>query len=351
MEHPGPRPEDAVQDEKNEQAEQDERLDWFRQQPEFPVPRDADADPVVKVWQLTRFRLRSRRFTGRVDHALVLVTRKGSYRVFLPPERPTGVRGCIALYEVDTDTHSFRLDVPLPSREDTFEFEVTADVTWRVLRPDLFVASQERDVPGLVARRLLPVLRAASRSHPMEESAAAEEAVRRAVEANSSVGAAEGLQVTCFVRLRRDATERSHQARLRTARHAWEAAEPEHRASTLRDRYEAARLAEKIKFYDDQLAKGGTVSLALHLAAHPEDTQAVLERLRADDAERVKNQLHLIDQALESKRLEDYQLAEPHQLIAERMAAILHPKEPTPTAELPPPHGELPREDSPESGA
>lgn len=205
-------------------------------------------------------------------------------------------------------------------------------------------------MPGLVTRRLLPVFRAASRSHPIEESAAAEEAVRRSVEAASPIGATVGLEVTCFVRLRRDATERSHQARLRTARHEREAAEPEHQAATLRDLYETARLAERIKFYDAQLAKGGTVALALHLAAHPEDTQAVLEHLRTEEAELVKNQLHLIDQALENKRLEDYQLEEPHQLIAERMAAILHAKETPPAAQPPPSYGELPREDSPESG-
>ncbi|MEV0485544.1 hypothetical protein AB0I69_33680 [Streptomyces sp. NPDC050508] len=356
MEHSGPQPENPEHTQRPEDAKplentaQDERLDWFRQRPEPPVPGHDDADPVLFVWQLSRFRLRSHRYTGTIHHALVLATRKGSYRAFLPPERPTSLRGCAALYEVDTDTHAFRLDVPLPSREDAFEFEATADITWRVVQPDLFVASQERDVPGLVTRRLLPVLRAASRSHPIEESAAAEEAARRAVEAASPVAAAAGLKVTCFVRLRRDASERSHQARLRTARHEREAAEPEHQAATLRDRYETARLAERIEFYDAQLAKGGTVALALHLTAHPEDTQAVLEHLRSEEAELVKNQLHLIDQVLEGKGLEDYQLERPHQLIAERMAAILHAKETPPAAEPPPSYGELPREDSPESG-
>ncbi|WP_019055487.1 hypothetical protein [Streptomyces prunicolor] len=347
MEHPDPQPAHA---ERPEDAAQDERLDWFLQRPEPSMPGHDDADPVRTVWQLPRFRLGNRRFTGRVDHALVLVTRKGSYRAFLPPERPTSVRGCVALYEVNTDTHTFRLNVPLPSRDDASEFEATADITWRVIRPDLFVASQERDVPGLVSRRLLPVFRAASRSHPIEDSPAAEEAVRSAVEAASPVGATAGLEVTCFVRLRRDATERSHQARLRTARHDWEAAEPEHRAATLRARFETARLAEKIEFYDAQLARSRTAALALHLAAHPEDTQVVMEHLRTEEAELVKNQLHLIDQALDGKRLEDYQLAEPHQLIAERMAAILHAKETPPAAEPPPSYGELPRKDSPESG-
>ncbi|MCG0062861.1 hypothetical protein L0F81_06080 [Streptomyces tricolor] len=311
-----------------------ERLDWFRQEPERSDPYRLDADPVRTVWQLPRFRLGGRRFTGRIDHALVCVTRKGVYDTFLPPDRPTSVRRYVALYEVDTGPHTFRLRVPLPSLVDSFEFEATADVTWRVAVAERFVQSKERDVPGLITRALLPVMRAASRRHPIEASAGAEQSVQRAVGA-SDIGSEQGLRVDWAIRLRRDAAERSHQTRLRTARHEAEAVQPEHEASLLRQRLEATRHSERITLYAEQLAKGGIAALALHLAAHPDDTSLVLTHLSQEQAQLVQNQLHLIDQALEKNRLEDYQMEVPHQLIAERMAALLRTTAPGHAPETP----------------
>ncbi|MFI1413052.1 hypothetical protein ACH4Y0_24500 [Streptomyces sp. NPDC020707] len=358
MKHTG-QPERQGSPGQQDQPQQDERLDWFRQEPLHPTAPQADGDPVHTVWQLPRFGLGGRRFTGRIDHALVCVTRKGAYETFLPPDRPTSVRRYTALYEVDTDPHSFQLSVPLPSLVDSFEFEVTADVTWRVLHPARFVRSQERDVPGLLTRELLPLMREVGRRHSIEDSAGAEQALRLAVgevcSRGSSPGEEQGLQVGCSIRLRRDAAERSHQARLRTARHEAEAAKPEHEASMLRETYEARRRAEQIDFYESTLARGGGAALALHLTAHPDETQLVLEHLQGSQNKLVDTQMHLIEQSLESKRLEDHQLEVPHDLIAERMAAILRttsladgekapPSQPNPAVEA------APTEDSSGSG-
>ncbi|MEY9993515.1 hypothetical protein ABIE67_005547 [Streptomyces sp. V4I8] len=300
-----------------------EQLDWFRQQPQQPAAPRTDADPVHTVWQLPRFSIGNRRFTGRIDHALVCLTRRGEYEAFLPPDRPTSVRRYVALYEVNTDPHAFQLNVPLPSLVDSFEFEATADVGWRVVHPELFVRSQERDVPGLLTRELLPLMRNAGRCHPIEASAEAERAVQQQVDSATSLGRSQGLRVTCSIRLRRDAAERSHQARLRSARHDVEAAKPEHEANRLREAYEAELRAEQIRFYESTLARGGTAALALHLAAHPEETQRVLDHLQAGQNKLLDTQMGLINQALDGKRLEDHQLHEPHELIAERMKTIL----------------------------
>ncbi|MFF5977858.1 hypothetical protein ACFY78_03270 [Streptomyces olindensis] len=317
-----------------------EQLDWFRQQPLHPAAPHSDPDPVRTVWQLPRFHLGGRRFTGRIDHALVCVTRKGAYETFLPPDRPTSVRRFVAVYEVSTDPHTFQLNVPLPSEVDSFEFEVTADVGWRVAHPALFVRSQERDVPSLLTRELLPLMREAGRRHPIDASAEAEREVQRAVREATWLGQAQGLRVTCSIRLRRDATERSHQDRLRTARHEVEAAKPEHAAALLRETYEAERRAEQIRFYELTLARGGTAALALHLAAHPDETQLVLEHLQSGQNRLLDTQVSLINQALDSKRLEDYHLDKPHELIAERMKAILRTTDPS-----------APPEDDPEPGS
>lgn len=297
--------------------------DWF-QESAYSLEHIRRADPVHTVWQLPRLRLGARRFTGRIDHALVCVTRRGAYETFLPPQRPTTVRRYVALYEVSTLPHAFQLRAVLPSDVDSHEFEVTADIDWRVADPARFVASQERDVPGLLSRELLPVMRAASRRHAIAASAQAEHAVQQSVNQAAPVGGDQGLQVTCTVRLRRDAAERTHQERLRTARHEAEAAVPEHEVSLLRQQQEAVVRAEKIKFYEHHLAKGDAAALALHLTEHPDDTRLILDRLRAEQSELTQTQLHLIDQVLEGKGLESYQLEEPHRLIAERMTAILN---------------------------
>ncbi|MFG2649909.1 hypothetical protein [Streptomyces sp. NPDC048436] len=315
--------------------------DWLEQRPEPTVKYSQLTDPVLTVWQLPRLSLGGRRFTGRIDHTLVFVTRKGAYETFPPPARPTSVRRYVALYEVNTDPHSFSARVRLPSTVDSFEFEATADITWRVAVPERFVISQERDVPALLTRELLPLMREAGRRHAIGASADAERAVQQAVDRDPRVGDREGLRVTCSVRLRRDASERAHQDRLRAALHEGEAAVPEHEVAVLHDRHDRQRMAEKIKFYEDCLAKDGIGALALHLAEHRDDTKLVLDHLRADQAELVQTQLHLIDQVLESKGLEDYQLEEPHRLIARRMTDILKSTA-APEGELAPPYPELP---------
>ncbi|MFE7955441.1 hypothetical protein [Streptomyces sp. NPDC057413] len=311
-----------------EHREQD-RLDWYQQQPQPHAVPHTDADPVRTVWQLPRFHLGGRRFTGRIDHALVCVTRKGAYETFPPPDRPTSVRRYVAVYEVNTDPHTFQLTVPLPSAVDSFEFEVTADIGWRVTDAARFVRSQERDVPGLLTRKLLPLMRAASRGHAIEASVEAEQAVQKRVNDAPWLGHDQGLQVTCSVRLRRDAAERLHQARLRMARHEAEAVLPEHEATLHRERYEAERRAERIRFYELTLAKGGTAALALHLAAHPDETRLVLEHLQAGQTRLLDTQVALINQALEEKHLEEYQLEEPRRLVAERMTTILQTTDPS----------------------
>ena len=353
-------PEQPRQAEHTGEQEQTERLDWFQQEPQHSAVPHTDADPVHTVWQLPRFRLGSRRFTGRIDHALVCVTRQGAYETFLPPDRPTTVRRYVALYEIDTDPHSFQLNIPLPSLDDDAEFEATVDITWRVDHPAQLVRSQERDVPGLITRKLLPQLRTASRRHPVRATAEAERAVSDAVAHATWLGDGQGLKVSCSVRLRCDAAERSHQARLRTARHEAEAAEPEHKAAHLRESYEVERRAERIRFYETTLARGGTAALALHLTAHPDETQLVLDHLQAGQNRLVDTQMRLIDQALESKQLEDHQLDEPRQLIADRMSALLRTtalseaEAPQSYPELPPQASAVesaPPEDRPGTGA
>lgn len=308
--------------EAHDTAPRPDDTDWPEEET-LSLPPTPFPDPVLRVRQLPRFRLGGRRFMGRIDHTLVFVTRKGSYETFPPPARPTTVRRYVALYEVDTNPHSFLLRAHLPSQADSVEFEAVAEITWRVTDPARFVVSQERDVPGLLARELVPLMRAASRRHAItERSSRAEQAVQQALDA-APIGDNQGLRATVTVRLRLDAAERTHQERLRTARHESEAAPPEHALSVQRLRQEALIKAQKIKFYEDCLARGDTAALALHLSEHPDDTRLVLQHLGEENKKLLETQRHLIDRVLDKEGLESYQLAEPRQLTAQWMTTVL----------------------------
>ncbi|EMF54936.1 MULTISPECIES: hypothetical protein [Streptomyces] len=289
----------------------------------LPPPSAPFPDPVLRVRELPRLRLGGRRFTGRIDNALVCVPRKGPYETFLPPARPTTLRRYTVLYEVNTEAHSFRLREQLPSQVDSFAFEAVADITWRVADPARFVTSQERNVPGLLIGQLVPLMRTASRGYAIADSSDAEQAVQRAVDSAAPIGVRQGLRATVTVRLRRDTTERTHQERLRTARHEAEAAAPEHTVSIQRQRHEAHMRAERIKFYEDCLARGGTAALALHLTEHPEDTGLVLQHLGEERRQLIETRGHLIDRVLDKEGLESYQMQEPRELTAKWMTTVL----------------------------
>lgn len=302
------------------EPDEPDRLEEEGRLPPQPSPF---RDPVLRVWQLPRLRMGGRRFIGQINNTLVFVTRKGSYETFPPPARPTTVRRYVALYEVNTGPHSFELREHLPSQVDSFEFEVTADVTWRVTDPARFVASQERDVPGLLTRELVPLMRAAGRGHAITESSRAERAVQQTLDEAAPIGAHQGLRATVTVRLRRDVVERMHQERLRTARHEVEAARPEHQVSVQLQQHEARLRMERIRFYEECLARGDTAAPALHLSEHPDDTRLVLQHLGEERKQLVETQRHLIDRVLDKEGLESYQLEQPRELTAQWMTTVL----------------------------
>lgn len=188
-------------------------------------------------------------------------------------------------------------------------------------------------------------MRKTSRCFPIQASAQAERAVQHEVDESIPILAKDsGLRVTCAVQLRRDAAERALQERLRTAQHETQAAMPEHHLELLRLENELARqkyqqqvIAEKIDFYQAQLARGGVQALALHLAEHPDDTRLVVDNLRADDSALVDRQSQLIGRMLQDDAFEEYQLDETRQLMLQRIKEFMVERPTTASGPLPPP--------------
>lgn len=161
----------------------------FRRQPEWQQDANRHStlrDPVLTVKPISRFDYTARRQMTAIDHALVFVTAKGSYDVYIPPHRPSrsdaATRRYTSVYEVDMGSHPVQLDLELPSDDDAFSFGATADLTWRVADPIAYVASGERDVPTRLTRELHQFARPVSRRFAIEDSPSAERGVQQAVE-------------------------------------------------------------------------------------------------------------------------------------------------------------------------
>lgn len=310
----------------------------FRREPDWDQGAHRHSvlvDPVVTVRQLARFDYRKN--YSRIDNALVFTTNKGEHDVYLPPRRPTrselATRRYTAVYEVDMGIHSCSRLLSLPSDNDAFDFSAELAMTWQVIRPDAFVTSRERDVPGLLTRRLEELAREVGRKFPIDRSADAERAMSEAVAAGGPLAGNAGLRVSWALRLRQDDDAVAQQRQLRELRYSDERlgsahdlamredrlraerdrvqAEQQHELAVRRSRQEAELRqleAEKIGYYQSYLQHGGVASWALHLSRHPEDSQRVMESLRKDQLLLIQSQKEVALQVLKGEGgLEDYQ--------------------------------------------
>ena len=333
----------------------------FRRQPEWQQQADRHTpliDPVLAVRPMSRFEYTARRPALAIDHALVFVTAKGTYDTYLPPHRPSRSdavsRHYTSVYEVDMGTHPVHLDIELPSADDAFSFGVDAELTWRVADPVRFVTGGERDVPTRLSREFQHLARPVSRGFAIEDSASAEQAVQRTVDAGG-FAAGIGLDITCVVRLRLDDEAIAHRKQLREIRYAGELLDPRHelemRQQQMQHQIELVRAqqaqelnAQKIKYYQHFLQQGGVTAWALRLAEHPEDTRMVIENMRADQLAVMKTQANVALELLKDEGVENYQKEEPTRRALQYVRDIFDQQLPDdagapsypPPAELPP---------------
>ncbi|MBB5121659.1 PE-PGRS family protein [Streptomyces eurocidicus] len=324
-------------------------------------------DPVVTIQELSRFKpLR----TTRIDYALVFTTAQGGLDAYLPPNRPSrtelATRRWTSVYEVDMGLHEAAAVLALPGSNDAFLFEVSMNCSWQVLTPAAFVASGERDVPGMVQRLVDDAVRPVLRGYAMEDSAAAEQAAQRALAAAGPLGAVAGLHVRCGIQIRRDEAALAHERELRDIEFARRKLDPQHALLMREDELAAERAvaqsehqhrvelraqnlgherrmvqgrqelelqeieAKKIQYYTYYLERGGPSAMAFQLARHPEDARLVMQNLREDQLRAMQSQLQVALQALGGGPggLEEHQLDEPRRLAANVIREVLSAKLP-----------------------
>lgn len=351
--------------------------------PQWHQPADRHTpltDPVITIQELSRFKpLRA----TRIDYALVFTTARGTYDTYLPPRRPGRAdfttKRWQTVYEVDMGVHRSETRLSLPSDDDAFSFGATVDNTWQVTDPARFVASGERNVNALVGRQVEQLARHVSRQFSVQDSPGAELAVQKAVEAAGPLGQAEGLRISCVLRLTLDEDTLAHRRDLRHMRYEGEKLDPGHELRMREDGLAAERAlaqerqhhhialerqtlghqramlhgeqqvelqaveAKKIEFYQYHLQQGGVRAWAFHLAQHPEDSRLVLENMREDQLRLLQTQMELASQVISGEDgLEEHEMAEPRRLALQAMHEILQRR--LPGASAPP---ELPQGGAP----
>lgn len=291
-------------------------------------------DPVLRVWQLPRFGYSKLRFG--VANALVFTSARGDIDAFPPPQRPSGrqvaAKRYSAAYEVDTGVHRCSGSLRLPSLQEALEFTGEWRAAWRVERPDLFVRSNERNVPAYVERLVSGLARAVAGQFAIDDSAAAERAIERAADELGHAWERVGLDVRWSTRLTPDAEAVAHQQELRRLRHAERVLKSSHHLDTQQDELESARElaradqrhqltlrqgeqeadlraleAEKVAYYARYLQQGNVVGWALHLARPSDETKLVMDRLHKEQITLTANQAKLASDLLRNGPLEDYQ--------------------------------------------
>ncbi|MEU9129229.1 hypothetical protein AB0D08_14180 [Kitasatospora sp. NPDC048540] len=287
---------------------------------EWP-PRAGLTDPVLTVRRLGRLGALTGRVAARADCALVLSTAKGGYEVFLPPRRPgrgeLAGRGYQAAFEVDLRIHHLQLTAYLPGLDDIGGFETEVDVDWRVSAADRVVRSGIRDVPALLIPRIQQRMRAVARSFPTDLSGPVEAAVQQTLEAPTAE--AEGLHVTCTVRLTLDPAAQAHKDRMRSYGFDTEA----HPLARRKAQEDSDVLAQKADFYRYHLDHGGVAAWALQLAAHPDDLPTALDHLRTEQQDLVRNQIELVEKLLDRSHFEEFQLEDSTRATLEAITSIL----------------------------
>lgn len=282
-------------------------------------------DPIRSVRALRRFEFVRTHLDISADTALVLIGADGIASTYASNHQPTRgelvVRNYVKLYEVDVAHHHQFFECRLPSRGDASFFLTEVDVRWYVEDPETVARRGVRDVRAAIEPLLRRVMTSRTRRFAIEDNAAAEAEVNRALD-ETRIGDGFGLQVECTARLSLDLDALEHYAVLR--KHSYQTLEDAelHAGAQAATRHEQELIQQRIDFYKRHFLEDHDM-WALMLARNPDDVPLVLEGLRSDERQAMATKLQLIEKLIKSGRLEDHMLEEPTKLALETMREVL----------------------------
>ncbi|HID29832.1 MAG TPA: hypothetical protein EYP19_07480 [Desulfobacterales bacterium] len=284
-------------------------------------------NPIIGKEEIPRLRLFHPRPTPEPGVALVLF-REGQPLVTLwPGDRLTAgeVRwgNYKTIYKVDVTEHSFDFNCTLPCESDAFDFQAEVQVTCSVDNPAVIVERNITDTSAVLEPLIIRTMRGISRDYDVEESAAAEKAISRAVESEPyNVG----LRLNRFVvKLSLEEEARAHIRRLRQIERDKERERREAELGKLRDELEMERMKMKMDFYSPLIREGHWQLLALQLTNHPEDVVAVAQMLSQQRQAEMDHQLKALKIMLEEDALEGFQIEEAGKRVLQRFVESFGP--------------------------
>lgn len=304
-------------------------------------------DPIRSVRPLRRFEFVRAPLDVSADAALVLVGADGTVVTYAAGHQPTrgelAWRNYVKLYEVDLGHHHQFFDYDLPSVGDAFFFHTEVDVSWHVDNPEIVVRHGVHDVRATIEPVLRKVLTGRTRQFKIEESAAAEVEVNRALE-EACIGGHLGLRVNCIVRLTLDAQALEHFTTLRQQRYQTVQDAEQHITAQAAAKQTQELTQQNIEFFKRMLQDEDAM-WALLLERSPDNAAMVLEGLRNDEQQGLATKAQLILKLLESGHLEDHMFEEPARMAAETLHEILAKATDGTSMQRPPHKQQLPQRD------
>lgn len=246
----------------------------------------------------------------RARVALVLVTKKGEHRAFLPDRLPTlgellhSGRG--TLYEVDIGLHHVQLEFDVPTRASSVTARAIVDVEWRVVDPERVVKDGLVDVGQALVPALQDRLGEITRQFDVEDLPGAEVAAQDELD-GLSVGADRGLVTRIFLRL-----QVNELIRIKASAHRDIAAQLDVDAQRLligmEQRMEQLKqellLGVRVNSYQLSIESGDLERFSRQLAQNPDDVNAIVEMVNRQHGENRRVASEFISRLVESGAVE-----------------------------------------------
>jgi len=274
--------------------------------PAMPAePRDSFR-PILADRVLRRFDAFVARPRVRAGVGIVLVNVRGEARSFSPHQWPTLGElvwaGSGSLYEVDMGLHHTEVALQLPAREDAFAFPVRAHVEWQVVDAIQVVRDNIRDVRVILASLLYWVLADQTRSVPVARPAEAETKAQKALNGLDLAGRY-GLRVGIILEFRTDEPSVGHATARREAEH-----ELEIEMLEAQERHNNVLISARLEMYRGIITRGDFDQFALQLAQRPEDVASVVQLMRDERDERLRQVTDFVLQMLNSGAIERWEI-------------------------------------------
>ncbi|WP_194895399.1 SPFH domain-containing protein [Catenulispora pinisilvae] len=276
--------------------------------------------------------------TAHLAH--VLVTSKGEHRIVWPHDRAHSVvwqhtrskgmfRGKVkTVYDIDLGVRHLPFEVELPGAGDTFSFNVSVVVEWRVLDPSLVVRSQLLDIRPLIQPVITEEMRRIAREYGVDNSAAAETAIneRLAGEAlnfndpeqlgaalartvtTGHIGREYGLWTRTIASVQPDKSRLAQSDEVRDLRHQIEAERLKQELRMLQEQNNQQVLENRTRFYREAFTSGDIERAVLQVAQNPEELTAVAQVVREQELAGQRLTIDFVNKLLEEGAIERWQV-------------------------------------------